>query len=187
VKDSRDFLITGQNTDMKTKKYLIAKDIRFSLVFIPYISIFSGIGLYEISIFVGKKVKDIKISNLVYTIIAVIIIYGLCNLYVSELQYYPRFSPVTTDELEKIDIEISILSPLEKIDDIEKIVVGKHGIIIKKNGHSGLLLPQVATEWQWDRKTFLEQTCNKANLPIDAYKTGAEILIFSATIFSEKN
>ena len=97
----------------------------------------------------------------------------------------PRFSPVSSEELEKIKIDISILSPLEKIEDIDKIIVGKHGILIRKGRYSGVLLPQVATEWGWERKTFIEQTCNKAGLPIDSYKEGADIYIFSAQIFGE--
>ncbi|MFC1668519.1 AmmeMemoRadiSam system protein B [Chlamydiota bacterium] len=97
-----------------------------------------------------------------------------------------RFRPVTEEELADIDIEISVLSPLEKITDITRIEVGRHGIIIKKGFYSGLLLPQVATEYGWDRKTFLEHTCRKAGLVPDAYKEGAEIQIFSAEVFGEK-
>ncbi len=99
----------------------------------------------------------------------------------------PRFYPVEAAELKDIEIEISVLSPLEKIEDINKIEVGKHGLIIKKGFSSGLLLPQVATEYGWDRLTFLEQTCHKAGLPKDAWKQGAEIQIFSAEVFSEKS
>ncbi|MFC1643633.1 AmmeMemoRadiSam system protein B [Chlamydiota bacterium] len=97
-----------------------------------------------------------------------------------------RFCPVTKDELDDIDIEISVLSPLETITDPSKIQVGKHGLIIRKGFYSGLLLPQVATEYGWDRQTFLEHTCNKAGLPADAWKKGAEIQVFSAEVFGEK-
>lgn len=99
----------------------------------------------------------------------------------------PRFYAVTTEELKDIEIEISVLSPLEKIDDVNKIEVGKHGLIIRKGFSSGLLLPQVATEYGWDRNTFLEQICQKAGLPKDSWKQGAEIFIFSAEVFSEKS
>lgn len=99
----------------------------------------------------------------------------------------PRFYPVKPDELKDIEIEISVLSPIEKISDINKIEVGKHGLIIRKGFYSGLLLPQVATEYAWDRLTFLEQTCQKAGLPKDAWKSGVEISIFSAEVFSEKS
>jgi hypothetical protein len=96
----------------------------------------------------------------------------------------PRFSPVAEKELSELDIEISVLTPLRKITDIQEIEVGKHGIYIKKGWYSGLLLPQVATEYGWDRKTFLEHTCQKAGLPSSAWKDkDIEIYIFSADIF----
>jgi len=96
----------------------------------------------------------------------------------------PRFMPLTQDELKDIEIEISVLTPLKRITDINQIEVGKHGIYIKKGFYSGLLLPQVATEYGWDRITFLEQTCRKAGLPPDAWKEkDTEIYIFSADIF----
>lgn len=99
----------------------------------------------------------------------------------------PRFKPVTEGEIKDLDIEISVLTPLRKIDDVEDIQVGKHGIYIEKGYHSGLLLPQVATEYRWDSTTFLEQTCNKAGLPKSAWKDkDTRIYIFSADIFSEE-
>ncbi len=96
----------------------------------------------------------------------------------------PRFSPVKEKELPDLDIEISVLTPLKKITDVREIEVGKHGIYIMKGGRSGLLLPQVATEYGWDRQTFLEHTCQKAGLPSTAWKEKeTEIYIFSADIF----
>ena len=96
----------------------------------------------------------------------------------------PRFSPVTERELPDLEIEISVLTPLERITDVSEIEVGKHGIYIKQGWYSGLLLPQVATEYGWDRKTFLEHTCEKAGLPTNAWKDkNTEIYIFSADIF----
>ena len=98
----------------------------------------------------------------------------------------PRFSPVTPEELPRLEYEISALSPLKKIDDTEEIVVGKHGIIIRRGYSQGLLLPQVAAEYGWDRQTFLEHTCNKAGLPSQAWKhPDTEISIFSAEVFDE--
>jgi AmmeMemoRadiSam system protein A len=98
-----------------------------------------------------------------------------------------RFKPVTADEIDELEIEISILSPIQAIDDPSIIEVGKHGIIITRGTNRGLLLPQVATEWKWDREQFLEQTCAKAGLPADAWKReGTLIEIFSAEIFSER-
>ena len=99
----------------------------------------------------------------------------------------PRFKPVNIEELPLLEYEISALSPIRVIDDIEEIVVGKHGIIIKKGYNQGLLLPQVATEYGWDRNTFLEHTCRKAGLPLDAWKDSrTEISIFSAEVFDEE-
>ncbi len=100
----------------------------------------------------------------------------------------PRFPPVTTEELEQLEYEISVLTPLHRISNVEEIQVGTHGIYMKRGSHAGLLLPQVATEWGWDRNTFLEHTCTKAGLPVDAWKDKkTEIYIFSADVFSPEN
>lgn len=100
----------------------------------------------------------------------------------------PRFPQVEAGELKDIEIDISALSPLEQITDVNKIEVGKHGIIIRQGFSSGLLLPQVATEYGWDRETFLKHTCNKAGLPQDCWKNkSSQIHIFSAEVFSEKS
>ncbi|MFH2035460.1 MAG: AmmeMemoRadiSam system protein B [Candidatus Zixiibacteriota bacterium] len=97
-----------------------------------------------------------------------------------------RFRPVKADELGNIHIEISVLTPLQKIKDIDEIEVGRDGLMISLNGHRGLLLPQVASEWKWDRITFLQQTCLKAGLPSDAYlEESADIYKFQALIFGE--
>jgi AmmeMemoRadiSam system protein A len=97
----------------------------------------------------------------------------------------PRFNPLRSDELKNVDIEISVLSPLRKITNIEEITVGRHGIYITKGFRRGVLLPQVATEYGWDREEFLQHTCMKAGLPSDEWKKGATIEIFSAQVFSE--
>ena len=98
----------------------------------------------------------------------------------------PRFSSLKREEYKKIDIEISILSPIEKVNDINDIVVGRDGIIITKGFNRGLLLPQVATEQGWDRDTFLTHTCYKAGLPGDSWKKSDVIIEkFSAQVFSE--
>jgi AmmeMemoRadiSam system protein B/AmmeMemoRadiSam system protein A len=96
----------------------------------------------------------------------------------------PRFPPVTKKELKDLEIEISVLTPFEQITDVNKIEVGKHGLYIERGFYSGLLLPQVATEYGWDSKTFLDHTCRKAGLPTDAWKDKeTRIYIFSADIF----
>ncbi len=98
-----------------------------------------------------------------------------------------RFSPVREDELKDLEIEISALTPLKQIHDVGEIEVGRHGIYIVKGFHSGLLLPQVATEYEWDRITFLKETCRKAGLPEDAWEDAdTQIFIFSAHVFSER-
>lgn len=100
----------------------------------------------------------------------------------------PRFPSVSPWELENIDIEISVLSPLKRINNLEEIEVGKHGLFIKKGFYQGLLLPQVATDYKWNRIQFLEQTCCKAGLNKDCYKqVTTEIFIFSAIVFGEKD
>jgi AmmeMemoRadiSam system protein A len=96
----------------------------------------------------------------------------------------PRFCGLRKDEWKDIDIEISVISPMRKIDSIEEIQVGTHGLYVEKGGYTGLLLPQVATEYNWDRKTFLEYTCHKAGLPRDAWKlVDTKICVFSAEVF----
>jgi hypothetical protein len=96
----------------------------------------------------------------------------------------PRFTPVKEKELSELEFEISVLTPLKRIKEVNEIQVGKHGIYIKQGWYSGLLLPQVATEYGWDRMTFLEHTCQKAGLPPNAWKEkDTEIYIFSADIF----
>lgn len=97
----------------------------------------------------------------------------------------PRFFPLEEAELKEVHIEISVLSPLKEIKDVDEIEVGKHGIYLTKGMHCGTLLPQVAVEWCWDRNTFLEQTCIKAGLPPDGWKKDARILTYSAQVFSE--
>lgn len=91
----------------------------------------------------------------------------------------PRFAAVTTRELSELDIELSVLSPLCVVADPKEIRVGLHGLHINKDGRHGLLLPQVASEYGWDRETFLRQVCAKAGLPSDAWRRGAEIQIFT--------
>ena len=96
----------------------------------------------------------------------------------------PRFPPLTKGEWPSIEIEISALTPFKEIKDLFEIQVGTHGIYIQKGPYSGLLLPQVATEYGWNREEFLQQTCIKAGLHPMAYKdSDARIYIFSADIF----
>ena len=93
-----------------------------------------------------------------------------------------RFTPLTLDELGRVDIEISVLSPITPCPDPEAIEIGRHGLIISKNGRQGLLLPQVPVEWGWDRLTFLDQLCAKAGLKAGDWKQGAELHWFEAVV-----
>jgi len=96
----------------------------------------------------------------------------------------PRFMPLNAAEWADTDIEISVLTPMRRITDVEEIQVGISGIYIERGMDSGLLLPQVATENGWDRRLFLEYTCMKAGLPRDAWKSPeTKIYIFSADVF----
>ncbi len=100
----------------------------------------------------------------------------------------PRFSPVRPAELDDLDLEISVLSPLREISDVSEIEVGTHGIYIISPRGRGVLLPQVAVEYGWDRDTFLEHTCQKAGLPSGCWREpDVRIMIFSAQIFGEKD
>jgi hypothetical protein len=99
----------------------------------------------------------------------------------------PRFSALTLTELKDIEIEISVLSPLKKVDSAEKIELGKHGVLVRKGYQSGVFLPQVATETGWSKEEFLNNLCaHKAGLPQDAWKDrNTELYIFNAEVFSE--
>jgi len=95
-----------------------------------------------------------------------------------------RFLPVRAEELPRLRVEISVLSPMEPIDP-EEVEVGQHGLIITYGNRRGLLLPQVPLEHHWDREMFLRQTCLKAGLPVDAWEHGAKVEAFTAEVFGE--
>ena len=96
-----------------------------------------------------------------------------------------RFTPVTPEELPRLEYEISVLSQLQPIDP-EDVEVGKHGLVVTFGGRRGLLLPQVPVEHGWDRESFLAQTCMKAGLPADAWERGATLQAFTAEIFGSE-
>jgi AmmeMemoRadiSam system protein A len=97
----------------------------------------------------------------------------------------PRFDPLRAVELHDLDVEVSILGPLEEIDprDPAAIVIGRHGLVVEQGRRRGLLLPQVAIEWGWDREQFLAQTCTKAGLAPDRWRHGATVYRFAADVF----
>ena len=98
----------------------------------------------------------------------------------------PRFSAIGATELPHLELELSLLGPLEPITSPDDIEIGRHGLVVEKGWHRGLLLPQVATEWNWDAETFLAQTCHKAGLPRDAWKQDAKMWRFEAEVFGER-
>ncbi len=97
----------------------------------------------------------------------------------------PRFQAVTEGEAPHLKADISVLS-LPRPVRPEEVEVGKHGLIVTAGLRRGLLLPQVPTEWNWDRETFLAQTCIKAGLAPDAWQHGAGLQAFTAEVFGEE-
>ncbi|PKL48410.1 MAG: hypothetical protein CVV42_09815 [Candidatus Riflebacteria bacterium HGW-Riflebacteria-2] len=111
---------------------------------------------------------------------------AISEMAVAAATHDPRFPPVKLDELSAINIEISVLTPMVKVADISDIKIGRDGLMLQYRGHSGLLLPQVPVEWNWDVEEFLENLCHKAGLPPGSHlQPGATLLKFSADIFSE--
>ena len=96
-----------------------------------------------------------------------------------------RFRPITREEAPYLKTSLSVLSLLRPIE-ADEVEIGRHGLVVSLAGHRGLLLPQVPVEHAWDRVTFLEQTCHKAGLPIDAWKMGATLEAFTAEVFGEE-
>jgi AmmeMemoRadiSam system protein A len=98
----------------------------------------------------------------------------------------PRFPAVTPAEVPHLEIELSILGPLEPALSADAIEVGRHGVAVERGWQRGLLLPQVATEWNWNARMFVEQACRKAGLPLDAWERGATLWKFEAEVFGEE-
>lgn len=95
-----------------------------------------------------------------------------------------RFPPVTRDEAIELQVSLSILSPPQPIQ-ADQVEIGRHGLLISLGPYRGLLLPQVPVEQGWDRIAFLEQTCRKAGLPLDAWQTCAKLEAFTAEVFGD--
>lgn len=122
---------------------------------------------------IGNFVSDKPLYNLVQ------------EMAVAAATQDPRFYPLKPSDLDNFTLEISVLSPLKKISSVNEVQVGTHGLYIVKNTYRGVLLPQVATEYSWDRETFLKHTCLKAGLPENAWKKECEIYTFTALVFGE--
>lgn len=117
--------------------------------------------------------------------------YAITDSAISAAFRDPRFPPLHTDEMKRIVVEVTILTPPKRIEASpkelpSKIEIGRHGLIVKKGYHQGLLLPQVAPENDMDEIDFLSHTCLKAGLEYDAWLTGAEVYSFEGQIFAEK-
>ncbi len=97
----------------------------------------------------------------------------------------PRFPPLPLADVPDVVLEISVLGPVEAVADLAEVEVGRHGLVVEQGTHRGLLLPQVPTEWGWDRETFVTQVCLKAGLAPDAWRAGARLFTFEAEIFGE--
>ena len=97
-----------------------------------------------------------------------------------------RFWPLTIQEIPELGISLSVLSPLSPIT-ADEVEVGRHGLLVERHGRRGLLLPQVPVEHGWDCTTFLEQTCRKAGLALDAWQHGAKLNAFTAEIFGDRD
>ena len=97
----------------------------------------------------------------------------------------PRFPALSVAEWSEIDLEVSVLGPIERVTDIAEVIVGRHGLVVEFGRRRGLLLPQVAIEWKWTATEFACQTCVKAGLPSDAWQKGAKLFKFEAEVFGE--
>ncbi|MEA3500953.1 MAG: AmmeMemoRadiSam system protein B [Candidatus Marinimicrobia bacterium] len=142
----------------------------------------------ERAVFVTLK-KDCNLRGCIGQLHAQMSLYkAVLSMSVSAAFNDHRFSPLTDEEFDDINIEISVLTPMQKIDNIDEIKMGRDGVYIKKRNRSGVFLPQVATETNWDKITFLENLCShKAFLSKDAYKDDdTDIYIFQVEKFREK-
>jgi AmmeMemoRadiSam system protein A len=99
----------------------------------------------------------------------------------------PRFVPITLEELEAIRIEIAILSQLKIVDDLQQIVIGKHGLLIEGSNRRGLLLPKVASRLNWDQRAFIDGVCTKAGLAPGCWPGTSTLFSFTTIVFDERN
>jgi AmmeMemoRadiSam system protein A len=137
-------------------------------------------------VFVTLKIRDQLRGCIGYILPRIALLDAVVENTVNACAKDPRFRPVTSRELDEIDIEISVLTPPSKVSSYHDIVVGKHGIILKKGFYQAVFLPQVATEQGWDLETTLTHLSLKAGMRSDGWKTGAEFEVFEAQVFGEK-
>ena len=110
---------------------------------------------------------------------------AVTNAAISAATRDPRFAPVESHELDSLIIEIAILSPLEQVNFLEEVVIGRDGLVIEAMGRRGLLLPKVATRLNWDREELLQNVCLKAGLPKDTWPETGQLYRFRTTVFHE--
>ncbi len=151
----------------------------------PVVSIEDARFLEKRGVFVTLKVDDELRGCVGYPLPHKPLAEAVAEMAVAAAHQDFRFPPLKPEELERTKIEISVLGLPQPIDRPDQIEVGRHGIIVSKGFHKGLLLPQVPIEHHWDRETYLEHGCLKAGLGPDEWKKGAKIEIFSAQVFSE--
>lgn len=137
--------------------------------------------------FVTLRTKDGDLRGCIGSIHAVHPLYhAVTSSAISAAFRDPRFDPVQPDELPHLEIEISVMGPIEIVASTEEIMVGRDGLIVSRGRQAGLLLPQVATEYGWERETFLSQTCVKAGLSPMAWRLqDTRIERFAAEVFGE--
>ena len=109
----------------------------------------------------------------------------VCEQALNAALHDPRFSPLTPGEAHRVKIEISALTPPTLVASWREIVLGRHGIVLEKDGGSAVFLPQVPGEQGWDLATTLRQLAHKAGLPTDAWERDARFLVFEAEVFGE--
>ena len=109
----------------------------------------------------------------------------VCEQALNAARHDPRFPPLTSDEASRVKIEISALTPPTPVASWQEIVLGRHGIVLEKDGGSAVFLPQVPGEQGWDEATTLRQLSRKAGLAADAWERGAHFLVFEAEVFGE--
>jgi AmmeMemoRadiSam system protein A len=114
------------------------------------------------------------------------ILEAVCSLSVQAATEDPRFPALASTELDNVTVEVSLLSPLRRLGDVGQVEVGRHGLMIFKDGRQGLLLPQVPVEQGWDRETYLQNLCLKAGLREGCWQNGAALYAFTAVVFGEE-
>ena len=185
-KNDFELSVSDRITLLKLARKTLEEKIRHGKMFVPDTSSFSENLKTDCGAFVSLHVYG-KLRGCIGRMTGDIPLYRMIQeMAVSSAIHDPRFNPVQSDELANVDIELSVLSPLKKISDVSEIQLGKHGILITKGHNSGVFLPQVATETNWNLDEFLGHCSHdKAGLDWFGWKT-ADIFIFTADVFGEK-